>query len=85
MRNVASKHANHDEAADEVKMTESNKWASLPVLYLIDKEGYRSEEDVEPDVNEDEGLQEVSDVICLLFISTNRPRKLDKIKHFGSR
>lgn len=60
MRNVASKHVHVEEGVEEFgKMLDSNKWGSLPALNLFDKEGYRSEEDAEPEVNEDEGLQEV--------------------------
>lgn len=58
MRNVASKHLQNDDV-DDFKITESNKWGSLPALNLMDKEGYRSEEDADLQVNEDEGLQEV--------------------------
>lgn len=60
MRNVASKHLQNEEFVDDLKITESNKWGSLPSLNLFDKEGYRNEEEPEPEANEDEGLQEVS-------------------------
>lgn len=60
MRNVASKHVQKEELVGEGARMETNKWGSLPVLNLMDKENFRSEEEADAEVNEDEGLQEVS-------------------------
>lgn len=60
MRNVASKHAQCEEAEENKMTAESNKWGSLPAINLQEKQGFRSDEEGEQDQNEDEGLQEVS-------------------------
>lgn len=66
MRNVASKHLQNDDVED-LRIIETNKWGSMPILNLMDKEGYKNAEEIEPEVNEDEGLQEVSDAIISLL------------------
>lgn len=55
MRNVASRHTQKDED-EEQELT--HKWGSLPAINVPQKEGRKT--DAEEAQNEDEGLQEVS-------------------------
>lgn len=61
MRNVASRHTQKEDEEELEDKEPSHKWCSLPTINMPEKEEHKSNgEEVH---NEDEGLQEVSDMM----------------------